>query len=671
MKIVKCYTAAGVAMRTDFQGTQAEVSNMKCAICGKDLPEGSSICSNCGTRQVSGDAAWAFPARPAGDGNLAAGIPALDIHQDGEPLPGEFRASQPAQDRAPGESAHGDPAGAEPRNRSTRHAAPRRRHTALVVVVVLLAVLVGGGFIGYQVFGRDIRRRIMGPKKSYLMIEGLVMKDSMDRLAGGIADSVKQDDQPVGIDTSMSVKLATPIPGINADLLRTINSLKIQTRTMLDREATGPKFYTRSDLYTGSEQLLGVEAFAAENQLTLGLPGLIQQYIAFPVSSAANQPGQSGPISPLYTQSLMAFLKQSLERAPLIDKVELAASLNKVANVFLANIDSAEFTDNVPVTAGGVTVPYECYIMKSNGRQLRDMAVGTLELVRDEKPLSDLLYPYFRDRSVAAMNPLAQLASLYSGYAAPSANRKPMTESEWKAMLTETIDRLKAAKDADLQDLAFTQRVYVDKQDKIHGRELNIVKLSTQQMADFKILAPVKDGKHGLMAALAVDDKDDSSVNASNPSRPFDVQFTTNYEEKDGLKTGSADILFDGRTPLTATYRGLGMQAAGSLRYLVGEIDLNVDARSLDSSMPIPKISLKSSVNGGHHVMEISAAGLVSLTIDQTRLPASDVKIPSLSGKTMVQANDQAALNRLMTLDVQMKLMAILQKLKLDPSMFF
>lgn len=583
---------------------EAEESTMTCAICGKDIPDGTRNCPNCTT-----------PVEPVTPGSLN---PAVRI--------------------------------------------PRRR-TALIVAVIILAVLVGGGFLAYQLFGRDIRRLVLGPKKSCLLVESATLKGGIETLAGGVAAFSSQASAPVyGAEGNVSIKLASTLPGISPDLAKAVNSLKLKVTTLFDRQQSGPKAYAREELFTGNDPLLGIELFMAEDQMTIGLPGLIDAYIAVPLDSltGAGAGGlEVGGLSP------KEYLKQGFAPVPQVDKALLAASLNKLADVFLTHIDAATFADNVQMQAGSVSAAYECYTMTTSGRQMRDMAVAMLELTRDEKPLHDLIYPYMRS------------ALLYgSAYGIPMTSSRPdvtgvqgatgtrISEAEWTQQLTRQVDTLKALKDEDLKDITFTQRVYIDKQDRVHGRELSVVKAGSQkQTVTLKVLQPVNGSQYGLLVSLMADSPDLTDH--------LDVQLTSQYERRDGRLTGTADVVSAGKTAMTTAFRDLDQKPQGGQQYLTGEVDLSLDAKALGSDMAIPKLTLKGEVRSSRYFLDIAAVNLGSVSIDMAAIDAASVKIPSLNGKALIKADDEEALSGLMTTDVQMKLIEILQKLGIDPMTLF
>lgn len=608
---------------------------MSCSICGKDVPADNQNCPNCGT-----------PLKPT----ARTPIPG-DAEPVLEPLPGEFHAT--ARHPATGSAAATVIAGSVPVHRSARTG---KRRTILIAVALLVVLLAGGGLFAWKVFGRDIRRLVLGPKKTYLLVEGASLKGSLDRIASDWSTVSSQASQPAGgTETQVTIQLDPALTGIPPEIARTVNTLKLKSAFLFDRRLNGPKLYSRTNLLTGSEPLLGVELFLAEDQMTVGLPGLIDPYIAVRMDSLEGA-----------GQSLSRYMKQNLEATPAVDRAQLAASFARLADDYVSRIDSVSFVDNFQVTAGGVMAPYECYTVTMSGKQARDLAAAILERCRDEKPLRDLLYPYMRNiliSGVTGMPPL--LGEAWSDWGEMVVTDGPMSEQNWKDLMTKAIDALKAAKDEDLKDISFNQRVYMDKQDRIIGREIMAAMAGADaQSATLKVLAPLQDGQQGLLLSLA--------AYAMNASDPIDLQLSARFERKDGLETGSAEVVSAGKTVLKTSFRGLGLKDFNGLPYPVGEADLefvNQSPGMPGSPMPdsFPKISVTGAVRDGHYAGTIALAGNATIGIDLAAIAAADVKIPSLIGKDLVQSDDEEAMAELMSGDFQEKIMQIVDRLGIDP----
>ncbi len=627
---------------------------MSCSICGKDVPADNQNCPNCGT-PLEPIARTAIPAGGAAPGpadGTADGSPPGDEEPVLEPMPGEFQAS--VRLPATGSAAATVIAGSVPVHRPARKG---KRRTILIAVALLVVLLAGGGLFAWKVFGRDIRRFVLGPKKTYLLAEGASLKGSLDRIASDWSTISSQASQPAGgTEAQVTVQLDPALTGIPPEIARTVSNLKLKSTFLFDRRLSGPKVYSRADLLTGSEPLLGVELFLAEDQMTVGLPGLIDPYIAVRMDSLSGTAGQS----------LSRYLKQNLEATPAVDQTQLAASLARLADDYVSRIESVSFADNMLVTAGGVTAPYECYTVTMSGKQTRDLAVAILERCRDDKPLRDLLYPYMRNilySGLSGMPPLSGEARTDWGDLAVTDG--PISEQNWKDLMTKAIDALKAAKDEDLKDVSLNQRVYMDKQDRIIGREIMAARAGADaESATLKVLAPLNNGQQGLLLSLA--------AYAINSSDPIDLQLSARFERKDGLDTGSAEVVSAGKTALKASFRGLGLQDFNGMPYPVGEADLEFVNQSPDmpgSLMPesLPKISVTGAVRDGHYAGTIALAGNATIGIDLAVIAAADVKIPSLSGKDLVQSDDEEAMAELMSGDFQEKVMQILDRLDIDP----
>jgi hypothetical protein len=494
-------------------------------------------------------------------------------------------------------------------------------------------VLAAGGV--YALAGKQIRRLIMGPKATYLAIESKGLKDDAADL---VEDLVRIGNLPQQDEKGGTVlELAVELPGLTSDMdpamVESLEKLTLDATYLYDRSADDPRYYTSLDLMTQGERLLTLDVYFEKDRIVLGLPDILDQYV---FADNATLAGLAGSLDTGVDMAVSPtdMLNQAMSMDLGINQVEMEKSMNRLIDIVMDHIDDAEFKGGQTITAGSVSGRYDLYTVTITSDNMRLMLLELFKEIRDDDEIFNLA------------------EKLYSLYAAadPEAagtDGTVLTRTMWEESLDEVILELEDELDPD-EKFTLVQKMYVDGKDDIRGREITITDNTGMQTAYLQYLNPVDGDKEGLLVEFDADGETG--------------QLVATYTVKDDRKTGTASLTVAGSEVATATYSGLDAAVIDEKDYLLGEIEIEIS----DPSVDLPgNLVYKGTESGGKFSGELGIKDYAIAKIGYQEVPADSAIIPEYNDSNLVDANDQEALQGLMTEDVMNELTVIISKLGL------
>ncbi|MDW7659382.1 MAG: zinc ribbon domain-containing protein, partial [Bacillota bacterium] len=184
----------------EFCGATADEAGKTCPACSTKVTGGAAFCPNCGYRmgeQPSGQTAWQAPVQAAVPQQPV--YPAQPHVQPYTQPYGQAATPYPAYSQAP-----------------TTARPPRKKKGWLIAVIIIVVLAVAGG-VTALVAGKQIKRLLMGPKATYLAIEGVALKQQTDDM---LTELVKYGntgtrDPKGGMDLELKVSLEAEKLGID------------------------------------------------------------------------------------------------------------------------------------------------------------------------------------------------------------------------------------------------------------------------------------------------------------------------------------------------------------------------------------------------------------------------------------------------------------------------
>ena len=264
---------------------------------------------------------------------------------------------------------------------------------------------------------------------------------------------------------------------------------------------------------------------------------------------------------------------------------------------------------------------------------IRLMLLEILQLVRDDQEVYNLV------------NSVITLAASVDPYAYETA----MTYREYQTAIDDALSELE---DADEETFTLIQKIYVDKDDQVAGRDIEVLDEFGDSTGRLLLLHPVQGDQEAWLVSFADEYQE--------------MRLLAQYTVKDGRKTGTASVVVDQETVLDVTFSNVEIKEIGSDDYPLGEITFRFDA---GSDMP-DTVHFKGWEEGGRFWISIGLPDYGALEIGYRRLSGTDVRIPSIDESNVVSLDDPYALDTLFDEDVMMKLMEIMEKLGLSDYMY-
>ncbi len=591
-----------------------------CPQCAAPVAPDTVFCPNCGAKQQKAGQAFAPPPMPA------------------QPYPQQPYAA-PVQPMATPVAP--PPYYANPYNPYTQPVPPAkpkaRKKGLFVALAIILVVLLAFGGV-YALFGRDIKRLVLGPKATYLSIEGKTMKQSAADLVADLAKYGNETDRPEkgGQVLDINVDLNEATLGIDPAMAAALENITIQNKLMYDNSEAKPRYFNQLGLLASDEPLLTMEAFYDTEQVVIGFPEILDQCLVATSDDLTNYLGLSG-MDAATTGSAVSIFKSMLSLDLGIDEAKMKDSLNDVIDIMLDNIDEAEYKANQTLEAGDVSAKYDLYTVTVQEEGAKQMFLDIFKLIRDDEQFYNLA------------SQMAVYGSMSTGFAEGAA----LTKEAYQTGLDDMISQLEAEDTSD-NEFTMVMKVYVGKDDQVYGRDLTIESADGANQLRFQFAHPVD----GSQEAFTVSLEADQQVYA----------YTSSFTVEDEKSTGKATITANGAEVAAISFKDLVSKTVGSTERLLGSMDITLEnlGASADASMPVPTgFTFSGSEDGDKYLIGFGIPDWFSITVGQAEIAAGDVTLPTYEPDNLVSITDQAALSGLMTPDVQQKFMEIVQQLGL------
>ena len=642
---------------------------MKCSNCGAEVPGSSIFCSNCGTPVLSVPAAPVVPVQtgfacPQCGAQVQPGTvfctncgARQGAAQPFTPPPAEaFTAPQPFAQQPYGQQPYGQPPYNSPyaqqpygqppytspyAQQMPYGQPPRKKKGLLAALIIILAVLLVGGGI-YALFGRTIRRAIMGPKATYLSIEGKALKEQAADLVDDLVTYGNREERPEigGTIIDVNLDLDGDALGMDATTVAAIRNITVKSTMMFDRSGDKPLFYDKLDLLASDEPLMTMEGYYDQDQLVIGFPDILDKALVATSTDISSLLGTAGVDS---TQAGTGIsMVSSLTSLDLgIDEAEMKNAMNKIVDIMLDNIDETEFKAGQVLLAGGISAKYDLYTITIEKESARQMILEILGLVRDDEQ-------FFK---------LASKIASYSATASGSSETE-MTLDDYQTAIDEAISDIESP-DSTEDDFTLVQKIYVDKNDEVFGRDISITDADGNNLLHFMLANPVDGNSEAVQLVIEAEGSA--------------YEYLSTFEVIDGKKTGTATLTADGSEVMSVSFEDLILvyKEDGSMDKILGTLDvsLTIPETGVETTIPAPTgFTFAGAMDGDRYVMSIGVDSMFSIAVGIEEIAAGDVQLPSYDPDNLVSVSDTTALSELITPDVQTKLMDIVAQLGLMPA---
>ncbi len=632
---------------------------MKCSNCGVEMPDGSVFCTNCGNKVPAVCPQCGTPIKPGAifclncGKNLTATQPAQQQAPYQPPQQPTAAPYQPPQQQtaapyqqprqqtaAPYQQPYVQQVYAPGYGQPIPPAAAKPKRKGWLIALVIILVLAIAGTATFFLAGKQIKRLILGPKASYLAIEGQALKqDATDLVDDLVQLSGQNKAGKGGSSIELNLDLNEDKLGLDPTTAAALENITFDTTFIYNRESGDPRYYANVDLKAKDEKLLTLQAFIEQDKVVVGLPGILNQYIVAQGDELSQILGMTGADTTSADSSLAA-LKQIFSMDMNIDQPELQKSLHKLIDIVLAHIDDAAYQGGQTLKAGDVSAQYDLYTITLSSKNARKMMLELCKAMQDDEQIYNLAGLIYEASSLSG-------TASAEGAAASGA----LTLDAYQASLDQMIQEF-SAEETEGSGFTIVQKLYVDGNDQIFGRDIVITGESGEEMGHFVYSHPVAGEKESLVI----------SYESGTDSASFESSFTN----KNGKKTGTAVLSSGGSPVLSLNFTDLMQKTFGSRDYLLGSLELTT---SSSGSAALPgAITYNGREENGRLWMDLGLADYGSLKIGYQELAAGAAAIPSYNADNLVSASDSEALQGLMTEDVMAQLSEIMTKLGLSPS---
>lgn len=597
-----------------------------CTQCGAQIQPGTVFCPKCGARQA---AAPAYAPPPAA------------AYPSPQPIAQQPYAQQPYGQPPYGQPPYANPYAAPYGQQMPAGQPPRKKKGLLVALIIILAVLLAGGGI-YALFGRTIKRAIMGPKATYLSIEGKALKDQAADLVDDLVAYGNREERPEigGSIIDVNLDLDAEALGMDATTANAIKNITIKSTMMYDRSGEKPLFYDKLDLLASDEPLMTMEGYYDKDQLVIGFPDILDKALVATSEDISGLLGTAGVDSTQAGNGLSVV--SSLTGFDLgIDETEMKSAMNKIVDIMLDNIDETEFEAGQTLEAGDVSAEYDLYTITIEKESARQMILDILELVRDDEQFYSLASQI--DTYIATAN---------------GTGSSELTLEKYQSEIDQAISDVETP-DSTETDFTLVQQVYVDKNDEVFGRDIMITDTDGKTLLHFMLANPVDGSSEGVHMVIEAEDST--------------YDYLSTFEVKDEKKTGTATLTADGSEVMSVSFEDLILvyKEDGSMDKILGTLDfsLTIPETDVETTIPAPTgFSFSGVMDGDRYVMSIGVDSMFSIAVGIEEISAGDVQLPSYDPDNLVSISDTTALSELITPDVQTKLMDIVAQLGLMPA---
>ena len=621
---------------TAKQETAAPAGPAFCPGCGYKLSPNAQFCPSCGRKtrrepSAQGPAGVVIPPPVAAQARPASGgwVPPSTA----QPVPQQRSYAPPPQNGGwtpPPSYGPGIPP-------------PRKKKKGPLIALIIILVLALAAAGAYALFGREIRRLILGNKATYLRIEAIQLKEDASEMARQMTELGSRAEAPPagGHDFSLSLDWPDNMSGMDPVMQATLESLDIQGRLLYDRVGTSPRYFAAIDLLTGTEPLLTLEGYYDPERLILGLPGIISRYVMIPREMMDDYSAQMG-IDPQDTGEALGLADSLLNFDLGVSELQLAGSLHAYIDIMLDHIDSVTYDKGQTLEVGSVSQKYDRFTMTIGDENARKMIEQILLTLRDDEIMFRMVSEI--GKMSAGLNSGMLDDDEFGEVVVPE-----MTLAEWQ----QTIDVLLAeieAEDPDREPFTIVQSIYVDPSDRVYGRDFQIVDDSGLTVLQIEQYQPEKDDDGAVLLRL---DSEGDGITYQN-------LFT--WDENRETRSGTITISDSESTLMDINYSGYEQARIGSRTYILGDFDL-----TLHDDEPVA-LRYQASRDGERVTMNIGIQDLMDMRLGYQEINAAEVTFPTFSTDQLVSISDSEGLAGLIDENAMTELMRIAQQLGLMPS---
>ena len=517
----------------------------------------------------------------------------------------------------------------------------RRKKKGALVAVILILVLAVVGVGVYALFGNQIKKTIMGPRASYLSIDGNALKkETADAVETLVKYGNKSSNEVGGFDMDLQITLDAASLELDPQLTALFENLRIKNSMMYDRSGDMPKVYDNLEILSLSEHLVNVEVLYNNDEMIIRAPEIFEQYLVATADELAGAFGSSGisvgEVDMSQFSALAGLLTGSGGADLGIDEDELNKTTYKIIDIILKHIDTCERTSGETLTAGSVSAEYDLYTMSISKESARAMFIEILETLKTDEEF----YNLFSKLSVA-----------FSSEAGVEGTE--LTFEQYQADIQTAIDEI-SDETNDTGDFTIHQLVYVNSKDEVVGRDLTVVDDTDATLMHFQYAQPADGSQEAYFIAFE--------------SGTDSFEFLADYTIAGGKKTGTALLSSMGTDVLSIDFADYVREETETSDKFFGHFDISIiDAASAAEGMPT-EIVLDIKAEGDQTIYDISIPNMLNVHLGYSEIAENEVDIPSFDDGTRVSLSDSTAMSEVMTADAQAKITAIMEKLGVNTS---
>lgn len=562
-----------------------------CPVCSATLSADALFCRNCGYQRQSG----------------APKANAFTQQNPPVPPPPSYGGPQPA---------YGMP--------------PKKKKKGWLVAVIIILVLAIAGGVTALVAGKQIKRLLMGPKATYLSIETGELKKQCDELVSDLVRFGNADSRDLqgGADLELKASLNAGNLSLDPTLATVLDQLSIHATWIYDNTESENESYATLDLLSQNERLLTIEAFMEPNRLVLGVPDILDQYMMIQYSDLGSIMGTDEE----EIDESISLASQLAELDLHVNEPALRETLYKAVDIFLKYIDSVEYEKKQPLTVGSVTVHYDLYTVTLSSENAKAMLLELLNLAREDHEIYNLA---------------SQFTALASA-ADPDSSGAELTLSDYQNAIDDVIEEIE--NNTDDEPFTLIQKVYVDTDDHIVGRDVKIVDSNENTLGQFQIFRPESKTEGAYLFSVVGESGSDS------------VEFKVEYTLSDDKKTGTADLYSEGSRMLHASFQDCYFKTINGADYPLGMATLAFESE--DVGMP-STIIYKGWEENERFWMELGIQDLIAVDIGYKKL-SQNARIPIYDGTNLVDLSDPEKAESIFNESALSKLYEIMEKLGLS-----
>ena len=393
----------------------------------------------------------------------------------------------------------------------------------LVTLGIIVGVLVISGVVGFAFFRTQIKMMIMPASQVYSEIESSSISNGASSVVAFKLDPAKN------VKTSMELSIDN-IEGqvFPTDLLAKLKDLKMVVNTEIDQ----PTLTGNVDvsMMQGVDELFKAAASADQSKIGFNIPAMDANYYTADYTKIRDYLLTSGTFS---QSPLQGFLKG----AGLTEQQFSDLLVGYGKEIMINNVDKNAIEYNKDTTTEIEGVKYSNITVTYTGATLKKTVLALANKIKSDTVLKKALYTF-------VTNNLAQTASLAGSFGATES--PTISEVEFNQGIDEAMDQVTTIPDSVFGMIALKHTVFIDGNEKIVGRALDITSPSMGSAAARIMFSNVNQNGSDLQSMTAsvsgmrlltfknktTGNKSEGSIVSSIPNT-FDFNLTYVLEKKD------------------------------------------------------------------------------------------------------------------------------------------